>query len=87
MGNEKLRTINQLQLISLSLTLILSFVPAEGHNDYGKFYGFPLQSWSYHGGGMDGISQNMLSMIVNFLIIYYFCKIGLKIWILIFKRK
>lgn len=87
MGNEKLRTINKLQITSLFLTIILTFVPAVGHVGSGKYYGVPLQSLSFHDGrGYGGIDVNLWALLVNFFIIYFLCKIGLKIWMSIIKR-
>lgn len=87
MGNEKLRTINKLQITSLFLTIILTFVPAVGHVGSGKYYGVPLQSLSFHDGrGYGGIDVNLWALIVNFFIIYFLCKVGLKIWMSIIKR-
>ena len=87
MDKEKLRTINKVQVTSLALTVILTFVPTVGHNNYGQFFGAPIQSLAYYGGGMSGISLNMWSVLVNFIIIYYLCKIGLKVWMSITKRQ
>ncbi|KEF39544.1 hypothetical protein M670_01317 [Schinkia azotoformans MEV2011] len=87
MGNEKLRTINKLQITSLVLTIILTFVPTVGHDDFGKYFGVPLQSLSYHEGrAYGGVDVNMWTLIANFFIIYFLCKMGLKVWMSIFKK-
>ena len=86
MDKEKLREINKVQYTSLALTVILTFVSTVGHNDYGQFYGAPMQSLAYYGGGVSGISLDMLYVLFNFIIIYYLCKIGLKVWKSITKR-
>jgi hypothetical protein len=87
MDNEKLRTINKLQITSLTLTIILTFVPTVGHVDSGKYYGVPLQSLSFHDGrGYGAIDVNLWALLVNFFIIYILCKIGLNIWMSFIKR-
>ncbi|WP_226675095.1 hypothetical protein [Mesobacillus jeotgali] len=87
MGNEKLRKINKLQITSLVLTIILTFVPTVGHDDPGKYYGVPLQSLSSHDGrGHGGFDINMWALLANFFIIYMLCRIGLRVWMSLIKR-
>lgn len=87
MGNEKLRAINKLQITSIVLTIILTFVPTVGSDDAGKYYGVPLQSLSYHDGrAYGGFDVNMWALLANFFIIYFLCKIGLKLWMSIIIR-
>ena len=87
MGNEKLRTINKLQITSLFLTIILTFVPTVGLGDSGKYFGVPLQSLSFHEGrAYGGVDVNLWTLIANFFIIYFLSKMGLKAWTTINKR-
>ncbi len=87
MGNEKLRKINKLQITSLALTIILTFVPTVGLDNSGKYFGVPLQSLSYHEGrAYGGIDVNMWTVIANFFIIYFLFKMGLKVWVFFIKR-
>jgi len=83
---EQLRVVNKMQIIALVLTGILSFVPTVGLNDGNRYYGVPLQSFSYNGSGYFGMDVNMWALIANFILIYYMCKIGLKLWRFAFKR-
>mgnify|MGYP006001168255 CR=1 FL=1 len=87
MSNKKLRTINKLQITSLVLTIIFTFVPTVGHDDSGNYFGVPLQSLSFHDGrSYGGFDVNIWALIINFLIVYFLCWIGLKVWLSIIKR-
>lgn len=73
MDKEKLKVVNRLQIIALVLTVVFSFIPA-----IGAIYIDP-NAWI-------GLNGDILSVIVIFFIIYYSCKLGLKLWGAVAKR-
>ena len=73
MDKEKLKVVNRLQIIAVVLTVVFSFIPT-----IGAIYIDP-NAWI-------GVNGDILSVILIFFIIYYSCKIVLKLWGSVAKR-